>query len=207
MCCRYYIDRDDAELAEIIEAAAKSALAEKFMAVLSKPMKTNGEIRPTDVVPVIAPGRSVPKAVFPMKWGFTIPRSNSPLVNARVETAAEKPTFKDAWKSHRCIIPASWYFEWAHLKSPDGKEKAGDKYLIQPAGSSLTWLCGLYRFEGEYPVFTILTREPSEDLAQIHDRMPLILPKERIDEWIRPDTKPEELLAYALTDMVMEKAI
>ena len=108
MCCRYYIDRDDAELAEIIEAVAKSALAEKFMAVLSKPMKTNGEIRPTDVVPVIAPGRSVPKAVFPMKWGFTIPRSNSPLVNARTETAAEKPTFRDAWKSHRCIVPTAF---------------------------------------------------------------------------------------------------
>ena len=62
-------------------------------------------------------------------------------------------------------------------------------------------------FEGEYPVFTILTREPSEELAQIHDRMPLILPKEQIDEWIRPNAKPEELLAFALTDMVMEKAI
>ena len=123
-----------------------------------------------------------------------------------METAAEKPTFRDAWKSHRCIVPASWYFEWAHLKSPDGKEKTGDKYLIQPAGSSLTWLCGLYRFEGEYPVFTILTREPSEELAQIHDRMPLILPKEQIDEWIRPNAKPVKLLAFALTDMVMEKA-
>ena len=117
MCCRYYIDRDDDELAEIIETAAKSALAEKFMASLSRPMKTDGEIRPTDIVPVIAPGRSVPKAEF-----------------------------------------------------------------------------------------TILTREPSAKLAQIHNRMPLILPKDRIDEWIRPDAKPEDLLAFALTDMVMERA-
>ena len=206
MCCRYYIDKDDAELAEILESAGKTSLAEKFMVVLSKPMKTDGEIRPTDVVPVIAPGRSVPKAYFPMKWGFTLPGSNTPLVNARVETAAKKPTFKDAWASHRCIIPASWYFEWMHFKTPDGKEKTGDKYLIQPEGSALTWLCGLYRFEDGYPVFTILTREPSSELSQIHDRMPLILPKERIDEWIRPDSRPEELLSFALTEMVIEKA-
>ena len=45
MCCRYYIDKDDAELAEIIEAAGKSSLAERFVVELSKPMKTNGEIR------------------------------------------------------------------------------------------------------------------------------------------------------------------
>jgi putative SOS response-associated peptidase YedK len=122
-----------------------------------------------------------------------------------VETAAEKPTFKNTWKAHRCIVPASWYFEWQHFKAPDGKEKTGDKFLIQPRGSSLTWLCGLYRFEGNYPVFTILTREPSSELSEIHDRMPLILPKEKIDEWIRPDTRPEDLLSFALTKMVMEK--
>ncbi len=207
MCCRYYIDKEDTELAEIVEAAGKSSLAEKFMAEFSKPMKTDGEIRPTDVVPVIAPGRSVAKAVFPMKWGFMLPKSTSPLINARVETAAEKPTFKDAWQSHRCIVPASWYFEWQHFKSPDGKEKTGDKYLIQPQGSSLTWLCGLYRFEGNFPVFTILTKDASSELTHIHDRMPLILPKEKIDEWIRPASKPDGLLAFALTEMMLEKAL
>jgi putative SOS response-associated peptidase YedK len=70
----------------------------------------------------------------------------------------------------------------------------------------VTWLCGLYRIEDTFPVFTVLTREPSEELSRIHDRMPLIMPKERIDEWISPDSKPEDLLSYALTDMIMEKA-
>ncbi len=205
MCCRYYIDKDDAELAELIEAAVKSSLAERFVVELSKPMKTDGEIRPTDVVPVIAPGRNVVKSVFPMKWGFMLPKSTSPLINARVETAAETPTFKDAWLSHRCVVPASCYYEWEHFMSPDGKEKTGDKYLIQPQGASLTWLCGLYRFEGNFPVFTILTREASSELSQIHDRMPLILPKDKIAEWIRPDAKPEEVLPFALTEMVLEK--
>ena len=69
----------------------------------------------------------------------------------------------------------------------------------------VTWLCGLYRIEDTFPVFTVLTREPSEELSRIHDRMPLIMPKERIDEWISPASKPEDLLSYALTDMIMEK--
>ena len=114
--------------------------------------------------------------------------------------------FKDAWKSHRCIIPASYYYEWEHFKSSDGKVKTGDKYIIQLNGSMVTWLCGLYRIEDSFPVFTVLTREPSEELSRIHDRMPLIMPEEKIDEWISPDSKPENLLSYALTDMIMEKA-
>lgn len=209
MCYRFYIDvmdDKDKELREIIHAAEKSLLAEKFRNKLSKPLVTSGEVRPTDVTAVIAPGRNKPKAVFPMKWGFTLKGSKQPLVNARVETAAVSPTFKNEWLSHRCIIPASWYFEWEHFKISDGKVKTGDKYSIQPKGATVTYLCGLYRFEEDYPVFTVLTREPSEELARIHDRMPLIFPKDIIDEWIRPDAKPEELIQFALTDMVFEKS-
>ena len=204
MCTRYYIDLmndRDKEIREIIHEAERSLLAERFRDKLSKPLVTSGEVRPTDVVSVIAPGKNKEKSVFPMKWGFTLKGAGHPLVNARVETAASKPTFKDAWLSHRCVIPASYYFEWEHFKSPNGKEKTGDKYAIQPAGDNITWLCGLYRIEEGYPVFTVLTREPSEKLSMIHDRMPLILP-----DWIKPETKPEELLKYSLTDMMVEKA-
>ena len=87
---------------------------------------------------------------------------------------------------------------------PTGKTKVGRKYLIQPAGASITYLCGLYRFEDELPVFTILTREPDEELRQIHDRMPLILPGDRIDRWINVSSDPKELLSSTLTDMVFE---
>ena len=206
MCTHFYLQYQSQELKDIMQAAVDSKLANRLMHERTKPVKTYGEIRPTDVVPVIAPNSRGTRAVFPMQWGFHLPKSDKPLVNARCETAATKPTFKDAWQSHRCIIPASYYFEWEHFKSPDGKVKTGDKYIIQPQGSMVTWLCGLYRIEDTFPVFTVLTREPSEELGRIHDRMPLILPEERIDEWINPDSKPEDLLSYALTDMIMEKA-
>ena len=126
-------------------------------------------------------------------------------MNARTETAPVKPTFKEAWASHRCIIPASWYYEWEHLTGNDGRKRTGAKYLIQPKGSDMTWLCGLYRIENGLPVFVVLTREPGDDIRFIHDRMPLIMPGDYVNDWIKPDVKPEELLDAALTNMVYEK--
>ena len=77
-------------------------------------LKTSGEIRPTDIVPVLAPDKGGNAAVYPMQWGFRLPAGNGQragqaqkgmlLVNARVETAAEKVTFRDAWASRRCIF-------------------------------------------------------------------------------------------------------
>ncbi len=205
MCTRFYVEPDTEEFREIIAETMRSPLARKFVhaghAVLQ-----SGEIRPTNVVPVIAPDRNGRQAVFPMKWGFQIP-GKSLLVNARCETAAGKPSFREAWERRRCVIPASWYYEWEHLTGTDGRKKTGDKYMIQPRGSQAVWLCGLYRIEDGLPAFTVLTRDPAGDLRKIHDRMPLILPKNRIADWIRPDTKPGDILPYALTDMVFEKTI
>ena len=201
MCCRYYIE-EITEMQAIVSDMMRSSLVQKWNDLF--PIKTFGEMSPTDIVPVIASNRNRQRAVFPMKWGFT---GKTLLMNARVETAAVKPTFRNAWKSHRCIVPASYYFEWEHLIGNNGKTKTGDKYAIQPQGSSMTWLCGLYRFENDMPFFVILTREPGEQIRFIHDRMPLILPGELVDEWICPDTNPDDLLGNALTDMVFEKVV
>ena len=200
MCCRYWAD-ESPEIREIVEEMNKSPLVEKWHRTTG--ITTYGEIRPTNVVPVIASKRSGEKAVFPMKWGFS---GRTLLMNARAETAAVKATFRDAWASHRCIVPASWYYEWEHIIGNDGKKRTGDKFLIQPKGSAMTWLCGLYRIEDGLPVFVILTREPGEEIRFIHDRMPLILPGEYVEEWIRPEAKPEELVEAALTEMVFEKS-
>lgn len=204
MCTRFYIEPESEELAEIIERARKTQLADKFL-YAGGALLTSGEIRPTNVAAVIAPNRDGKASVFPMRWGYQIPGA-SLVVNARSETAGTKPTFRDDWKIHRCIIPASWYFEWEHFRTPSGRTKTGDKYSIQPAGASATWLCGLYRMEDKFPVFTVLTKEPTEDLRRIHDRMPVMLPKEMIRDWINPKNKPEELLPHALTKMVFDKS-
>ena len=199
MCCRYWAD-ESPEIREIVEEMNKSPLVDKWQRTTG--ITTYGEVRPTNVVPVIASNRAGARAVFPMKWGFS---GRTLLMNARTETAPVKSTFKEAWASHRCIIPASWYYEWEHLTGNDGRKQTGAKYLIQPKGCPMTWLCGLYRIENGLPVFVVLTREPSDDIRFIHDRMPLIMPGDYVNDWIKPDVKPEELLDAALTDMVYEK--
>jgi len=203
MCTRFYIEPESEELQDIIAEVRRSQLSDRFIKA-GNAILTSGEIRPTNVVPVIAPGKSRRQASFPMKWGFQIP-GRSLVVNARTETASQKPTFQESWEKRRCIIPASWYFEWEHLTGNSGQKKTGSKFMFQPKGASVTYLAGLYRMEEGLPVFTVLTRDPTPELARIHDRMPLIFPKELIKEWIRPETKPEEILPYALTDMMMEK--
>lgn len=201
MCCRYWAE-ESPELREIVEEMNRSSLVCKWQQTTG--IKTYGEIRPTDVVPVIAPNRFGNRAVFPMRWGYS---GKTLLMNARTETAATKPTFEADWQKHRCIVPASWYFEWEHRLGNDGKKHTGDKYMIQPKDSTMTWLCGLYRIEDGLPHFVVLTREPGEEIRFIHDRMPLIVPERLVDEWIRPDVKPEDLLGEALTEMVFEKVV
>ena len=206
MCTRFYIDISDRELADIVAAAESSPLKERFLSAGNE-LKA-GEIRPTDVAPVIACSRTGKRTVFPMKWGFSFRRTpdSSPswVVNARSETAGRKQMFRDAWASHRCIIPASYYYEWQHKETPLKKEKI--RFAIQPEGSALTCLCGLYRIEDGLPHFVVLTRPPSEDVDQIHDRMPLILPEHLIDQWIDPRSKADLLLLQGVNRMICERA-
>ena len=212
MCSRYFVDLSP-ELRPIIEAARHSSLADKMVHDLARPVITEGEVRPSDIAPVIASNAKGAKSVFPMIWGFTqADRDNTkrsrPLINARSETADVKPTFRECWQRRRCVIPASYYFEWEHFTAPDGRTVTGDRYAIQPAGADVTWLAGLYRMENGFPRFTVLTREPSAQLSTLHERMPLILPEDAIPAWINPATPAEEvsrISSRALTDVVMEK--
>ena len=140
----------DPELREMVREMNRSKLAEMFTKNGKEPLHAEGEIFPSAVLPAIASGRSGERRVFPMKWGFSGPKGL--LINARAETAAEKETFREAWAKHRCVIPASWYYEWEH----DEKKKAGQKYALRPEKEGLIWLAGLYRMENSLPVFVIL---------------------------------------------------
>ena len=192
MCTRFWTEKSP-ELRPIVEEMNRSPLVWKWQQTCA--IKSYGEMRPTDVVPVIAPNRSGSRAVFPMKWGYA---GKTLLMNARTETAAEKPTFREDWHKHRCIVSASWYYEWEHKLGNDGKKHTGDKYMIQSRGVTVSWLCGLYRIEDGLPHFVILTREPGEEIRFIHDRMLLIMPEQLVNEWICPGVKSEELLLMAL---------
>ena len=152
MCGRYYIDDgiDSGELQEIIDAVNRHSNADQ--------VKTSGEIFPTDTVPIIANSRAMAPSAFAMSWGYSLPDGKR-IINARSESAEEKPMFRDGMAQRRCAVPATNYFEWERA----GKRKT--KYAIRPAGGGLMYMAGIYRMESGRPVFTILTRSPAESIS------------------------------------------
>ena len=206
MCCRFFIRENDPEMSSFVNSALQSPLMAQITRKHPAPRISSGEVFPTNLVAAIATNRQKKPSVFPMIWGFTFQGRQTAIVNARIETASEKPSFREAWRAHRCILPASWYFEWQHAFAEDGKSTSKTKYAIQPKDATITYLCGLYRIENGLPCFVILTREPSVDVAHIHDRMPFMLPKEAIYDWVNPEVNAEDLIPYALTSLVAERA-
>lgn len=200
MCTNFYVGT---EAAEIAARALRSPLAGAFAAA-GRPARTSGDFRPSDVAPVVAPDRRGGESAFPMRWGFRYP-DGSLGVNARLETAAVRPAFREAWRRRRCAVPASWYCERIRVPGRSGRPVPGDKYRIRPRGGGPLWLAGLYRFEDGLPVFTILTAEAAEEIRFVHGRMPLALPGDAVRGWIDPDGSPEEIARRAVRDMVAER--
>jgi len=143
------------------------------------------------VVVMTGSGRTVPRA---MHWGYRL--SDGKLVfNTRSETADEKPLFRDDIRARRCLIPASGYFEW---------EKRGDekiRYELSPKDRTLFFMAGIFRLRDGAEEFSILTRQASDDISFIHDRMPVILPEGFGEKWLSPDQDPLSLIAGAETVM------
>lgn len=192
MCGRYYIEDDDVqeELLKIIEEVQRRTSAAENPVAL----KAHGEIFPTDTVPVIANNRDMRPTPFAMQWGYTMPDGKR-IINARSETALEKPLFKDGMLQRRCLIPASGYYEW---EKRDGKKI---KYAIKPEGANLLYMAGIYRMEKGLPVFSILTREVAPGIAFIHDRMPVILTEASRRNWLDIHNPADEIIREALLDM------
>ena len=185
MCGRFYIPENDTpeELQAIIDTLERRQ---------GEPVR-RGEIRPADSAPVLARSRKDAPAPFLMRWGYDL--GGRLVINARSETAAASPLFSDGMKNRRCLIPAGHYYEWEKR----GRERI--RYAIRPQGQQMLYLAGVYRFEGAQPVFSVLTRAPAEDIAFIHDRMPVILPAEMAQDWLSPASDAQALLAMAQTRM------
>lgn len=206
------------EMAEILIKIRKMVLAQEMSVKLGKSLFMSGDLYPTDIAPVLAPNKYGNMAVFPMAWGFTHKAAPKPLINCRVETADSKPLWRDSWYRRRCVIPASWYYEWGYPAYEDDscsiieqQNAKKVKFATQTEGSDITYIAGLYRYEEhggmQVPMFSILTREAAGTVRDIHDRMPLILDKEVVKDWIRPDGNPSAIVEKALSNMAFEKAV
>lgn len=183
MCGRYFIDDSLKGFEPLIEALNRGKPG-------GTPIKT-GEIRPTDVAPVIANSRARRQRPFLMRWGFG-GRDSHVVINARSETALARPMFRDAMLERRCLVPASYYFEW----QVQGKRRI--KHAMKQDGPVM-YMAGLYRLEAGEPhaAFTILTQAADERIAHIHDRMPVLLPAPWAEEWLSQTADPTALLDRA----------
>ncbi len=206
------------EMAEVLIKVRKMALAQDMSVRLGKSLSMSGDLYPSDIAPVLAPNKYGQMAIFPMAWGFTHQATPKPIANCRVETADTKALWKDSWYRRRCVIPASWYYEWGYPLYEDdirsiieNRNTKKIKFAIQTEGSDRTYIAGLYRYEDHggmhVPMFSILTREAAGTVRDIHDRMPLILDKGNVKDWIRPNGNPTVIVEKALSIMVFEKAV
>lgn len=112
-------------------------------------------------------------------------------INARVESVVEKPSFRAAFKSRRCLVPADGYYEWA---TELGNFKPKQPFYIFNEDRALLSMAGLYEewvnpYSGEIlTTVSIITRESTGEIAKIHHRMPVLLPKDRWSDWLSAET-------------------
>ena len=185
MCGRYNFSKDSSS--DMVQAVLENLQSRQIKVKI-------GEVFPGDVAAVIASNRKMEPQAFGMKWGYKLPDGKL-IFNSRSETAAQKAMFADGMRQRRCLIPADCYYEWQ--KVGQGKQK----YQIAPTDANGFFLAGIYRIEQGLPVFSILTKEPVESIAFIHNRMPVILPEEIIQDWLNPKYHGQEILNAALQNM------
>jgi putative SOS response-associated peptidase YedK len=137
------------------------------------------------------------------RWGLVPywakdPKLGARLVNARAETAAEKPAYRDAFRRRRCLVPADGFFEWAG----SGRSRRQPWYISRPDAACFA-IAGLYerwrRPEGDWlESCVLLTTDASPQLAAIHDRMPVILNPSEWPLWLDPEVDEPGALAGLL---------
>jgi len=139
-----------------------------------------------------------------LHWGFlpawADPTAQKPI-NARVETAANKPYFRKAWKAGRCLIPADGWYEWI------GTAKSKQPYFIHRSDDQPILMAGLYETNTHANItsFSILTTEADGALRDVHNRKPLVLSAETGKQWIRRGLVADEIAALAQSPLTSEK--
>ncbi|MBL9139054.1 MAG: SOS response-associated peptidase [Verrucomicrobiales bacterium] len=158
-------------------------------------------ICPTQKAPVVRRGPTGSCTLEELRWGL-IPAwakdttSAAKCINARSETVAEKPMFRSAFRRRRCLVPADGYYEWqmAKPRKLPWRFTRLDRHPMLFAGLWESWRPPGQTDAPEIETFTILTRAPTPRIAEIHDRMPVILEPEAAAMWLDPSTTEAQLI-------------
>jgi len=176
--------------------------AEHFGAefVRTETLKSSYNVAPTTKIYAVAEHEGA-RVLTSFRWGL-IPswakdaKIGARAINARSETAAEKPMFRSSFAKRRCLIPVDGFYEW------ERKAKGKLPHYVHAVDGEPLPVAALWsswhdpQSDGRVLTCTILTGPPNRVVAKIHDRMPVILPRDRWDAWLDPDnTDTEELRA------------
>ena len=186
MCGRYQFTAEQCEeIRQIAEAIQRKYGSQNW---------APGEIHPTNHAPVLTEtgGEITPQL---MKWGYQLP--GTLVINARAETAAEKPLFLDSVRMRRCLIPSTGFYEW------DSRKR---KYLFTLPEEDALYMAGLYDRRGGEDCYCILTTAPNASMRPIHDRMPLILTGEQRQRWLADADAATEILTVAPPELTRASA-
>ncbi|PLY14899.1 MAG: hypothetical protein C0631_09110 [Sedimenticola sp.] len=192
MCGRFYLDAEPSDLIEYFSV--------RLMLLSDREWRPRYNIAPSQDVVIVrdtADGREL----VPARWGL-VPhwsKEEKPkysTINARAETLAEKPTYRDSFKRRRCLFPASGFYEWKHVN--DQKMP----YLIRMPKGELMAFAGLWdRWDKDGKRFdscSIIVTSANTIMQAIHDRMPVILNPENYTDWLKSDNQDETFLKSML---------
>jgi putative SOS response-associated peptidase YedK len=189
MCGRFTQERPASELAEIFGAEP-----------LVDDPGPRYNVAPTDETLVVVQ-RDERRAITAYRWGLvphwsTDLKAGSRMFNARAETLTTSPAFREAFRRRRCLVPVESFYEWKRegtVRQPYRVARDDGRPLVLAglwAGWKDPWTEQVRR------TFTIVTTTPNEAMADLHDRMPVLVPDDAWDRWLQPaPAEPDELLA------------
>lgn len=198
MCGRFVSSSPPDELAKYFDVQA----------VAESVVEPNYNVAPSSDIYVVVETGGV-RRLDTFHWGLVPfwakgPSTGNKMINARAESVAEKNAYKHAFKKRRCIIPVDGFYEWRKIPG----QKTKQPYFIQRTDGEPMAFAGLWevwrpkedteRETDPLRSCTIITGEPNEKIAEIHDRMPVLLPPSAWDEWLDPSNDDLETLRKLL---------
>ena len=180
MCSRFCIDQEMwRELKELLGDLDRMFSGWKWN-------RSGQDIRPTNQSLVITAGEDNRLAPALQRWGLPDSYHKSTIINARAETALEKRMFRDSVSHRRAAVPVSWFYEWNQNK---------EKYTFTREDGQVLFLAGFYSKYEDGDHFVILTTQANQSMAPVHSRMPLVLERNQVRDWIMDGDGFRELLA------------
>lgn len=177
MCARYFIDDEmAAELEQLVNRLDKER----------KAARGKGDICPSMAAPILYK-KEKERYLSSSRFGFHSRSGKGLVINARAESASGKGMFHDSFAYRRCIISARGFYEW---------DSSQNQFIFTDKEKSLLYMAGLFQYENNESRFVILTTSANSSMQPVHDRMPLLLQKAMITDWLFDDLAAEELLKF-----------